>query len=349
MAKTMRILLLAALLQCGVMSALQKVRGEAELFEVMGKGKSVVVKVVMQGCGACTMIKDYVEELQKENPEVIFVEAELHENPDLVQKHGITAAPTILFYHTGASKPHDKIVGANKEAIKNKVQELKAKAAPAKVETKKEVAKPAKQKKHASMTGIKRIENKEALTNALNNNKHVVLKFTTSHCPACKDIKPAYDKLANKYTDIVFAEADVDNNRDFATEYAIASVPTFLFFESGSSKPTRIVGATETELEAKIKSLTGPKAATPKKAKPVAKAEPKTKKAAPAKAEPKAKAEKKAMPKKQAKKSAKKPMPKKEQKAKRSSKKHVEEQITGKGCTTASCGSCEKNCNSCGC
>ncbi|OGB84117.1 hypothetical protein A3F66_02885 [candidate division TM6 bacterium RIFCSPHIGHO2_12_FULL_32_22] len=100
-------------------------RGEAELLELLADN-DVVLAMTMQGCGHCAAAKKELPRIQAEHPEIVIVEADLRDNPDLTNKHNITAAPTFLFYKKGANKPHDKIVGANMPEVEKKVKETAA-------------------------------------------------------------------------------------------------------------------------------------------------------------------------------------------------------------------------------
>ena len=73
-------------------------------------------------------------------------------------------------------------------------------------------------------------------------------------CPPCKAIKPVYEELATKYTDVAFGKVDVDDNSDAAMEHQISAVPTFIFFD-GEDPIERFSGADPNQLETLIKDL----------------------------------------------------------------------------------------------
>jgi thioredoxin 1 len=365
MAKTIKTLILIAFLQGSNLLSLQKIRGKAELIDTLGKGKPVVVKAVMQGCGACSMIKDAIESLQKDNPEVIIVEAELGENADLVREENISAAPTFLFYKKGASKPHDKVVGANKQAVEEKVKALKAdtkqekeKTTEKKAVTKKEDKVPTKKKsstpkeKPTKEKAIKKsktkkpaplkheivqLKGKTDLDNLLKKGKPVVVKTEMTGCGACVMIKDTFESLHKEHPDIIFAVAEQTDNRDLMSEFKVAAFPTFLFFKENSSQPhDTIRGANKDLLTQKVKALSTKDSTKQVKKEPSKKVK---KEAAPKK--------KSAVSKKSIKKSpTKRPVPIKRQKQKVASKKYVQEQRVGKGCKTKVCSSCE-GCSTC--
>ena len=80
------------------------------------------------------------------------------------------------------------------------------------------------------------------------------LLYFFPRCPPCKAIKPIYEELSKEYEGIAFGKIDIDDNQDAAVEYAISSVPTFIFFD-GKTKYGQFSGADKNQLEAVIKDL----------------------------------------------------------------------------------------------
>ena len=72
--------------------------------------------------------------------------------------------------------------------------------------------------------------------------------------PPCKAIKPVYEELAGKYSDVAFGKVDVDENADAAIEFEISAVPTFVLFD-GEDAVQRFSGADPNKLESLIKDL----------------------------------------------------------------------------------------------
>lgn len=77
---------------------------------------------------------------------------------------------------------------------------------------------------------------------------------TRPRCPPCKVIKPVYEEMATKYTDVAFGKVDVDENSDAAVEFEISAVPTFVFFD-GEEPIERFSGADPNMLESLVKAL----------------------------------------------------------------------------------------------
>ncbi len=87
-------------------------------------------------------------------------------------------------------------------------------------------------------------------------NHKSVLYFTATWCPPCKAIKPLYEELSSKYSNVAFGKVDVDDNSDAALEFNITSVPTFVFFD-GEDILERFSGADPKKLESLLQDLDG--------------------------------------------------------------------------------------------
>jgi len=75
-------------------------------------------------------------------------------------------------------------------------------------------------------------------------------------CPPCKAIKPVYEELSDKYSNVAFGKIDVDDNSDAALEFQISSVPTFVLFD-GETPTERFSGADPSRLEQLLEQLDG--------------------------------------------------------------------------------------------
>ena len=76
-----------------------------------------------------------------------------------------------------------------------------------------------------------------------------ILKFSADWCGPCKRISPLFESLSKdtKYSNIYFAEVDVDIAQDVCKEYEIEGLPTFVLFEK-DKEISRFSGANETKL-----------------------------------------------------------------------------------------------------
>lgn len=84
----------------------------------------------------------------------------------------------------------------------------------------------------------------------------VVVDFSASWCPPCKQLHPIFNKLARKYHGKVkFIYVDVDKAPQLARQYGVESVPTLLFVNQQGVIDRSIGFMTEEELEGAVKSI----------------------------------------------------------------------------------------------
>lgn len=98
---------------------------------------------------------------------------------------------------------------------------------------------------------VKPIKNLSEFQSAIAFEGLTVVDFYAVWCGPCKMISPVLEKLSNNYTQAQFLKVDVDEAADVAQEYAVAAMPTFIFFKNGQKVET-IVGANPQKLQAFI-------------------------------------------------------------------------------------------------
>lgn len=83
----------------------------------------------------------------------------------------------------------------------------------------------------------------------------VVVDYSTTWCGPCKVIAPQFEKMSDKYTDVVFVkvmgDADADSG-DLMKREGIRAVPAFHFWKN-KQRVHAFVGAKADEIEATIK------------------------------------------------------------------------------------------------
>ncbi|OJA19142.1 hypothetical protein AZE42_02166 [Rhizopogon vesiculosus] len=87
-------------------------------------------------------------------------------------------------------------------------------------------------------------------------NKITIIDFTATWCGPCKQIKPIFEQLAKEHTKLNFVKVDIDQASDVAAEFAIRSVPTFVFLK-GEEEQARFSGADQNKLKSTIIQFIG--------------------------------------------------------------------------------------------
>ena len=97
-----------------------------EYTQVTSSGK-VVVDFYANWCGPCVAIKDYYGELATANPDMTFVKVNVDTatNAGAMKSASVRCMPTFVFYHNGAIV--DRLEGANRVALAEKVAALNSK------------------------------------------------------------------------------------------------------------------------------------------------------------------------------------------------------------------------------
>ncbi|MEO0413540.1 MAG: thioredoxin [Verrucomicrobiota bacterium] len=83
----------------------------------------------------------------------------------------------------------------------------------------------------------------------------VVVDFYADWCGPCKMLAPVLDSLAEELGDSAkIAKLDIEEARELATEYQVATIPTLLFFSGGELKD-RAGMMTKDAIAAKLKEI----------------------------------------------------------------------------------------------
>jgi len=71
---------------------------------------------------------------------------------------------------------------------------------------------------------------KETLAETIENNEIVLIDFWAAWCGPCRAFGPTYEKVSEKYPNIVFAKVDTEDQQEVAQEFGIRSIPTLVAF-----------------------------------------------------------------------------------------------------------------------
>lgn len=84
----------------------------------------------------------------------------------------------------------------------------------------------------------------------------IVVDFNATWCGPCKQFKPIFDAMAEKYDGKVrFISVDVDKCPEVANQYQVQSIPTVLFVSTDCNVNRSVGFMNESELEEAIKAI----------------------------------------------------------------------------------------------
>lgn len=99
---------------------------------------------------------------------------------------------------------------------------------------------------------------KENLDGTIENNDIVFIDFWAEWCGPCKMFGPVFKAASDKYTDIVFASCNTEEQREVAGSFGIRSIPTLAVFREKIlifMQPGALPAAALDEIIGKVREL----------------------------------------------------------------------------------------------
>jgi thioredoxin 1 len=69
--------------------------------EVLNSGKTCLIDFYAVWCGPCKIMSPVVDEIAKENADIVVGKIDVDENEELAEKYGVMSIPTILVIKNG--------------------------------------------------------------------------------------------------------------------------------------------------------------------------------------------------------------------------------------------------------
>lgn len=89
----------------------------------------------------------------------------------------------------------------------------------------------------------------------MENNQTVLVDFYADWCGPCKMLAPVIDEVADDLSGkAVVAKLNIDEARDIAIEYQVASIPTLMVFKGGAVVETMVGARPKTDILRAVES-----------------------------------------------------------------------------------------------
>ncbi|HAT48729.1 MAG: thioredoxin [Magnetococcales bacterium] len=72
--------------------------------------------------------------------------------------------------------------------------------------------------------------NKDSFEQTINGHDMVIIDFWASWCGPCKTFAPIFERVSNRYPDVIFGKVETDDQQELAQAFQIRSIPTLMIF-----------------------------------------------------------------------------------------------------------------------
>ncbi|WVO22327.1 protein disulfide-isomerase domain [Cryptococcus decagattii] len=198
--------------------------------QIIGQDKGALVEFFAPWCGHCKNLAPTYERLADAFPsnKVIIAKTDADGvGRELGSRFGVSGFPTLKWFPAGSLEPIPYSGARDLETLAAFVTKQSGV---------KSNIKPPPPPAYTELD----VSNFDEI--ALNESKNVLVAFTAPWCGHCKNMKPAYEKVAKVFSsepDVVIALMDADDaeNKPVAQRYGVSSFPTIKFFPKGSKNP----------------------------------------------------------------------------------------------------------------
>ena len=96
--------------------------------------------------------------------------------------------------------------------------------------------------------------NKAQFDELIKGDKPVLVDFWAPWCVYCRRLGPAYDRIANEYSDLVnVVKIDIDSEPEFADAEQIEVIPTLVLYKNGEAIDSIVVPESKAMIDSFLK------------------------------------------------------------------------------------------------